>query len=270
MGGKAASLTIAQDRGPAIRFLVESALREVMSDKQKTSPRTHDEWVAHLSAALISGSDAPHHAVIAQLMSRGVTRTRLLSDYVPAAARHIGELWLRDKASFVDVTVGASRLQQMFRHGADSHSADGGPGRCRGGSIPLGQTVLMVVPRFEDHALGAFVVAEDLRRHGLWVHMGIHLDGMALADMMREGHFSMVCLTLATANSIEKAAQMVNLVRATTKRMPPVVIGGRAVGLVPDAARRVGADHAAGSAREAIEKCGLATLAPSSMSDDPC
>lgn len=265
MSRKTASFGTLQNQAPAIRQLVETALRGVISGRQKSQPRGRDEWVAHLADALMSESEAPHHAVIAALMSTGVGRRDIFQNYVPAAARYLGELWVGDKVSFVDVTVGASRLQSLFRSHPDDVARS-----WQGRSIPLGHSVLMVIPRFEGHSLGAFVAADSLRRHGLWTHMGIGLDGGELTEIVDSGQFSMIGITLGTPNSVEKATELIDFVRTKISHVPPIVIGGRAVEVMPDAVRRTGADHTARNAREAIEKCGLSAMVQASRCDEVC
>jgi len=265
MSKKAPQYDVSKSSRPALRNLVESALREVISDKNKSRPRTREEWVVHLAEALMSDSDAPSGVAFASLMSNGVSQEEIYQVYIPAAARYLGELWVSDRATFVEVTVGASRLQKFLRSQTEDL-----PGTWPGLSIPLGQSILMVIPRFENHSLGAFVAADNLRRHGIWVHMGISLDGGELADMINSNRFSAVGITLSTPNSVEKAAELVDFVRNRLDHIPPVVVGGRAVEIVPDVAGRAGADFAALSAREVIEKCGLSTMAQSSGLEEMC
>ena len=250
---------------PAIRFLVESALRTVILDKSNSKPSNRQEWVSYLSEALMSESDTPYQSVLSSLMANGVSSEEILQRYVPDAARYLGELWVSDKASFVDVTIGAARLQKMFR-GRKSESRSDWMGR----STPLGHSVLMVIPKFEGHSLGAFVAADNLRRHGLWVHMGISLEGPELVEMTKANRFSMLGITLSTPNSIEKASELVDFLRKSVDHVPPIVIGGRAVDLDKDAVKRSGADHVAKTAREAIEKCGLPTVSQSVGFDQFC
>lgn len=262
---KSASFDAIQNQGAAIRYLVESALQEVVSVKRRSSPRSREEWIAHLCETLMSDSEASHHAAIAALMANGIGEAEMLQSYIPDVARHLGQMWVRDEASFVDVTVAASRLQQLFR------SRPGGPpGDWQGRSIPLGHAVLMVIPQFEGHSLGAFVAADGLRRHGLWVHMGIGLNGPELAEMASSGRFSMVGVTLSSPNSVEKAAELIDFVRHNGDRVPPIVVGGRAVKVVPDVAGRTGADHAVHTVREAVEKSGLSTAVASIGFDEVC
>jgi methylmalonyl-CoA mutase cobalamin-binding subunit len=127
-------------------------------------------------------------------------------------------------------------------------------------SIPLGQEILMVIPEFEQHSLGAFVAADTFRRHGVWVRMSIGMEAPELVELLRAGRFSAVGLTLATRKSVEKAGELIEYLRTNVSPLPPVIIGGRVVAENVAAVRRCGADHAVKSVREAIERCGLATV----------
>lgn len=240
-------------QAPAIRFLVESALRKLKFARGENQPTNRSEWVEHLCAALMSESETSHHSVLASLMATGVTSKEINAYFIPAAARRLGELWVQDEASFVDVTVGAGRLQALFRsRDIDLRQAD----PC----IPLGQCFLMVIPDFEDHSLGAFVAADQLRRHGVWVHMGIGLKNAEIAEIVDTRPFCAVGLSVATMNTVDKVTRVVDYLRANLDHVPPIVVGGRAVTDTARIVQRTGADHAVRSAREAIERCGLATV----------
>jgi len=248
----------AEDAGaqsPAIRFLVESALRKIASDYVDRNPQGREEWIERLCEALMSESETSHHAVISALVATGVSSEQVYHDYVPAAAQRLGEMWISDTASFVDVTLGASRLQALFRSAGD---ARGLPMLDR--SIPLGQEILMVIPEFEQHSLGAFVAADTFRRHGVWVRMSIGMQAPELVELLRETRFSALGLSLATRKSVEKAAELIEYLRMNVRSLPPVLVGGRIVAESDAAVRRCGADYAVISVREAIERCGLATV----------
>lgn len=244
-----------EEKQPAIRYLAESALREVMSTRRAAQPQTRAEWVAHMCEALISSSDTSHKVVVASLLARGVTNEELYQIYVPQAADLLGELWVADRVSFVDVTVGAARLQKLFRDRPDDLGSS-----LPGATIPLGQSVLMVIPLFEQHSLGAFVAADNLRRHGIWVHMAVALEASEIADLVTHNRFMMLGMSLATWGTVEKAAGLVAYLRAKLDHLPPIVIGGGAVVDREQVQRKTGADFAVKSAREAIEKCGLSTV----------
>ncbi len=254
-----------QARRPAIRFLVQSALKEVMSEKNNIQPGSRPEWVAHLSKALMSESETAYQSVLSSLMANGVGSEEIQQRYVPDVARYLGELWANDMASFVDVTVGTARLQELFRDNDDAAMA-----RWARPGIPLGRSVLMVIPRFEQHSLGAFVAADDMRRHGLWVQMAIYLDPTELVALINESRFSMLGITLGAPENVERTAELVAFMRENSHALPPIVIGGHAVEKVKDAASRCGADHAVRSVSEAIELCDLSFTARVSGPGEVC
>lgn len=251
-------------RGPGIRFLVESALRSVASASQNATPRTRKGWIDQLCAALVSESETSHKAVIASLIATGISQREVLQSFVPEASRALGEMWVQDRASFVDVTLGAARLQAIYRE-----YEEGTGSRWLDRSVPLGQSVLMVIPDFEQHSLGAFAAADQLRRYGLWVHMGIGLTRDELTKLVANGRFSMVGLSVGTMKSVEKVTELIDYVRAETPDCPPIVIGGRVVDDARMIERRTGADHAVKSIREAIERCGLAPVGEELPFDSP-
>ncbi|MEM6481363.1 MAG: cobalamin B12-binding domain-containing protein [Pseudomonadota bacterium] len=247
---------LAETQRPAIRFLVESALRALNSKAPSARPRTRDQWVGRLCQALMAEGDRDYQSVIKALIASGVRPEDVYQSYVPSAARFLGELWVSDRASFVDVTIGASRLQSLFRSNDLDLMA-----RAEDRSIPLGQSVLMVMPEYEQHALGAFVIADNLRRHGLWVHMAIGLKDAELAELIRTSRFAMIGISLATRATVEKTTGLVDYIRSQVEYVPPIVIGGRVVNEDETAVMRTGADFAVKTAREAIERCGLSSVA---------
>jgi methanogenic corrinoid protein MtbC1 len=251
-----------QKREPAIRFLVESALRSVRSTSQSEKPRTREEWIAYLAEAMISDSETSHHAAISSLIASGVTSEEVYQKYIPAVSRFLGEMWVSDKVSFVDVTVGAARLQALFRD-----KAEPGDSGWFARSIPLGQSVLMIVPNFENHSLGGFVAADQFRRHGLWVHMAIGLEREEIASMVESSGFSLLGITAATAKSIEYSQKLVEYLKTRVDYCPPIAIGGHGVDDHTQVERITGADFAVQSVREAVERAGLSSVAGSALSE---
>ena len=89
-----------------IRFLVESALRSVASHKNHAKPASRFEWVQHLCDALISESDTGYRSVMSDLVLNGFEPDDIYQSVIPDAARQLGEMWLYDEATFVEVTTG--------------------------------------------------------------------------------------------------------------------------------------------------------------------
>jgi methanogenic corrinoid protein MtbC1 len=245
------------EKSSRIRFLAESALRVLAEARQGELPSTRDGWVERLCHSLMSESETSHHRTVSMMIANGIPSGDIIERYIPAVAKRLGEMWVRDDVSFVDVTLAAGRLQGLVRARADIN------GPAAGRTIPLGQSVLLVLPEFEDHSLGAFVAADQFRRHGQWVHMAIGLSPSELLHEISERDFAMVGFTCGTEKSVDMLSELVDYLRSNGEGLPPLVVGGQAVGLVNDVANRLGVDHAVASTREAVERCGLATVAES-------
>lgn len=246
------------DRDTAIRFLVEAALKSVADNRRTQSPKTKDDWIDRLCEEIMSESETSHHAVISSLMATGVSSDEVLGEYVPAVARKLGEFWVQDKATFVQVTIGAARLQALFQNRTDLPR-----GTWLDRTVPLGQSLLMILPAVEDHTLGAFAAADQFRRHGLWVRMAIRLSNAELLHVVEEGRFSMLGISMATYKSVENVQEIIKNLKSGLERCPPIVVGGKYVADSDGVELLTGADLAVRSAREAIEACGLASVAKS-------
>lgn len=263
--------SVGSDRDPpqiqGIRFLVESALRRVLREKivAQDAPRGRADWLARLCAALTEDQDRAYEGIISAMIANGISSDEIYDRFIPEAARHLGEMWVQDKASFVDVTVGAARLQHLFRNRGAATARD-----WVDRSIPLGQSVLMVVPTFEDHSIGAFIVADQFRRHGLWVHMAIGLEREELLHLVGSGRFSMVGITAGSIKVLEPLTELIDYLRSECQDQPPIVVGGHIVTKSRELEKRIGADFVVRTAREAIERCGLSSVVqPISIDTNP-
>lgn len=250
---RAANDTYHEDDG--IKFLVESALRSVASHKNLAKPVSRSEWVRHLCDALMSESETGYRAVISDMVLNGFESDDIYHGVVPDAARHLGEMWLYDEATFVEVTTGASRLQGLLR---DKQGDETGFWMDR--TVPLGQSILLVIPQFEDHSLGAFVAADQFRRHGVWVHLAIGMETGELIKLVAGGRFAMVGFTLSTGKCLDNLTDLVSDLRRGVTECPPLIVGGNVVEQVAAVADQTGATYAVKSVREAIERCGLVSV----------
>lgn len=241
---------------PALQLLAEAALKTLAAKGGANAPQTHDQWVHFLCNAVLADGDVKHEMAITQLMGSGASSDEVLHVLVPAVARRLGEMWVGDEASFVDVTIGSARLQAMFNmREEDPHPL------LASQSSGSGDSALLVVPEFEQHTLGAFVAADELRRAGIWVRVGLLISAEEVCDLLRANHFSMLGLSIGSRDSIEQTAEFVKYIRNNMKIVPPVVLSGNVVERLGDATSLTGADFVVSTAKDAIERCGLETAA---------
>ncbi|MEL7253010.1 MAG: hypothetical protein AAGL23_02475 [Pseudomonadota bacterium] len=241
---------------PALQLLAEAALRTLAAKGGANAPQTHDQWVHFLCNAVLADGDVKHELAVTQLMGSGATSDDVLHVLVPAVARRLGEMWVGDEASFVDVTIGSSRLQSMFK----MREEEVHPLLTRR-ELRDGDTALMVVPEFEQHTLGAFVAADELRRAGIWARIGLLISAEEVCDLLRTNHFAMLGLSVGSRDSVDRVAEFINYIRNNTKNVPPVVVSGNVVDRLDNVCAGKGADFVVSSVQEAIDCCGLKAVA---------
>ena len=154
--------------------------------------------------------------LFATLMDEGLTQESLLLHLIAPAAKLLGDQWLDDARSFVDVTVGLGTLQRSVTL------------LCRQSERPThrGLVVLLAVPG-EQHTLGVHLVAEQLRREGWGAQVESGLDASALADLVASEHVEMVGLSVNHAELIATLPSLLETVReASLNRDLRVIVGG--------------------------------------------
>lgn len=251
-----ASITAAR----AARVLAASAIAEVArryapgrpSGRARGSGGAGAPTMEELCAALYDEDGLARHRVFSRFRAYGVTGEEVIAKLIPAAARRLGELWVEDSIGFVDVTLGAARLQEAARanepKGTDGQASMSQP------------SILLCVPEGEDHTLGAFVAADRFRRAGFWVRLVIGCTPADAAEAAASRSFAMVGLSAGSRRLVQPLADMVGAIRGRLSDPPPIFIGGHIVELEPQVHALVGADAAASDVRLAISR--LESAAP--------
>jgi len=232
-----------------IETLALTAVRQLAGQRVQERSSAPGTTVEDFCEALVAPSDQAHQNVISLLVARGVPAEQIYGKFIPAAARMLGERWVRDELGFMDVTTGAARLQNLVR----AYSCSQAPV-----SVPLGQSVLLVVPSFEQHTLGAFLAADAFRRAGLWVHLAIWQEPADIAAQAKTGQFGLIGISASCTKFLEPLEDFVEKARRLAAGTPPIVIGGALVNLTDELERKTGADFATNDPRLAVANCGLA------------
>ncbi len=184
----------------------------------------------------------------------------IIDTIIPTAARRIGEKWVRDELTFAQVTISASRMQELARY-------LGGQRERAPTTIPLGFNALLIIPQQEQHTMGAFVAADQFRRQGLWVHLAIGQDAKEIRHTVASNSFSMIGISAAARRSLKSVKTIVEVLKVEDN-CPPIVLGGNIMNIVDDVKDQTGVDLVTSSAREAVEFCGLPTAKRMVMTGD--
>lgn len=218
-------------------------------------PAGADEAITISDADIASFADMVVHKPLSAarahldgMRDRGLTAEALITTVLSATARHLGVLWEQDRCTFVDVTVGLSRLQQLLRVYGPAFEASPAP------IVERGRVLLAVVPG-EQHTFGLAVVEEFFRRAGWHVQSEFLPSKPILIEHVRTEWFDLVGLSASGEVSAAGVTSVVTAVRAASlNKSVHVMLGGNLFVDDPALAVALGADFGARDAAEAVKR----------------
>lgn len=225
--------------------LAESAVSQVSTQQLKTSGGARQFIVDHMIRAILSRGEFNADALLDELRGHRLSVDAIIDVYVPASARCLGEMWLDSQVDFASVTVGSMRLQTLLSlASAESlefaHSA---------------QTTihaLVVVPESEQHTLGAFVLAAQLRRLGVRADMSFCETRSELVSRVISAPPDTIMFTASTRATLDVIRDIVLDINNVTRQRPLTVVGGGLGASADTAGDLSGVDLVTNSARDAV------------------
>jgi len=205
------------------------------------------EKAVHLLAEISIRSDvADAVRLVEDLHAAGYPLDALYLEVIAGAARHLGQMWHDDKASFADVTIGVLALQRLLHaldHAFCAEAVRRDPQR----------RLLLAARPGEAHGFALDMVSAFLRRAGWDVACLAPRDEQALCAAVRGGWYAVIGISDSCGGSAEELAGVIHAVRrASRNRHLRVMVGGPAFSADPERAIRAGADATAGDARHAV------------------
>jgi len=240
--------TLAGAQDDEVRKLALSAIYW-LSSTLSVRALSPSERMSELCDAYLADDPDLRHEVLLRLRQDGVSRDQIIDHILPGIARHFGDRWFADEISFADVTIGTARLQESVR-----------ALYARRPAATLGETqprILLIIPRQEQHTLGAFIAADQFRRMGYRVDLSLDKRPKAIAALLRNQRFCMVGITASGRRTLASATELVDITRSTVTCVTPIVISGASLNSDVDVLGVTGADHTARDATTALRKCGL-------------
>lgn len=200
--------------------------------------------VAELARLVMGPENDDAASYVLKLKDGGVSLDDLHAELLEPTARLLGDLWNEDKADFVDVTIGVSRLQRLV------HVFEGL------GQIPdydEKRRVLLAAAPGEQHSLGSTIVQKFLRAGGWHVWSCASPNIEEPAEIVAREWFGVVGFSLGSDVHLQSLKDAIALVRQRSlNRRLGVMIGGSAVARDPDLVDKVGADGTAANGPAAV------------------
>lgn len=199
------------------------------------------EHVARLVDLALNADDLALNAMIASFTEQGWTSDAILSLLIEPAARALGDAWLDDLCSELDLTIALSMLQlagHAVRYSLSSQSIRNSRYR-----------ILLATAPGETHMLGTTLLADQFLSAGWQVDMAFPESEEALTNQMSAQHPDAVDIGLSDAmprhQAIAQLRSTIEHSRLIVAQHPTVVsVGGRLFAEAAATALSVGADHA--------------------------
>lgn len=202
----------------------------------------HIPSVAHFA---LNGDDRQLNDLISDLVAQGWVGDALVKHLLEPAARALGDAWLADDCSEIDLTVGLSMLQ-LAGHAVQFRGSAENVRNSR-------YSILLVTAPGEPHLLGPSLLGDMFNNAGWAVDMAFPDSNESLARQLISQRPDAVDIALSDAvprrHALDRLTETVEKCRAASPNELLVVsVGGRLFAEAAASAMSVGADHARMSA----------------------
>lgn len=228
------------------------------SSKARARGVVSETLLAQLTRSLAVGTPEDREDVIDEMRRAGVSDAEIADRYIPEIARRVGAAWTASARSFVDVSVITSQLQSLLREMS---------GRTRDNPLVAGAApcVAVVVEAGEAHTLGAMVLSNQLRRHGVSVRQIMGRDHAEIVERLADEPVDAIMISVGRREGLASLGRLVKKLRHSGLGRVPIVIGGPVLAYEHELTTRTGADFIATDATKALEACGLIEAARSDV-----
>jgi hypothetical protein len=226
-------------------MLIEATARFASLQRRGFDPFVAEGFVPVARRIFLHADEAPRRDLLRRARGDTIVANTLLSSIIPLIAARLGEDWIDDSLSFVDVTIAATRLQDAVRVLAPP---------IRGGD---GRSLAVIVPPWEQHGLPAALLGAQLRRMRIDARVISGLGITAIATLLNRTPPDAVLVSVASHRSAKRLPDLTSALRTAWAACRPIVVGGPAVaaGLVTRA--QCGADLVTADPGEALRFCGF-------------
>lgn len=207
----------------------------------RSAPEAISVYIDNLVRLALDADDIRLNAMIASLAEQGWKSAAIVSLLIEPAARALGDAWLADSCSEIELTIALSMLQLAGHVVRYSPTAD----TLRNSRY----SILLATAPGEPHMLGTALLADQFTDAGWNVDMTFPDSDEALANQVNSAHPDAVDIALSDAllraNALPRLRGTIAHTRLAIPEHPMVIsVGGRLFAEATATALSVGADHA--------------------------
>ncbi len=239
--------TVEGDIIPRLLLAGRAARQDAGRAESRAAPGISQDDVSELVRLLLEHDTPVALGFVDAVRRRGPGIESICLELLTPAARRLGELWDQDLCTFMQVTVGLSRLHGVLRELNPSFRSPGVTD-----SRDRGRRALLMPTPGEQHTFGLLMVGEFLRRAGWEVWTDFPGTQAELSAIVAGHWFAVAGFSLGSEGRLDTLSSSIQaLRRASRNRSIGVMVGGPIFLAHPEYVSRVGADTAAADARDA-------------------
>ncbi|WP_353226486.1 BLUF domain-containing protein [Novosphingobium sp.] len=216
----------------------------MLADAGPVNATVRAPLIEHIPATArfaMNGDDRQLNALIGDLVAQGWVGNALVRNLLEPTARVLGDAWLAEECSEVDLTIALSMLQ-LAGHAVHSRT-------CAESIRKSRYSILLVTAPGERHLLGPSLLGDLFNNAGWSVDIAFPETNEQLADQLRSQRPDAVDIALSDAvprhHALMRLAETVEKCRAASPdELLVVSVGGRLFAEAAATAPSVSADHA--------------------------
>jgi methylmalonyl-CoA mutase cobalamin-binding subunit len=197
--------------------LAREALGRLVSVRDQQGVEVKEGHLELFLEMLASDSAIDPAVLLESMVSQHLDPEMVACGYVTEAARSLGESWLSDELSFVDVTIRSERLHGLVRR-VDEMLVSG--------AEPVGPSALILVAEAEQHTLGAFVLALQLRLAGFSAVVRVAPVAADLTVLMAANRFDVALVSIGCSAGLDSGVGLVRTLRLMSRGGMTIYVGG--------------------------------------------
>ncbi len=206
------------------------------------------ELVETFTALLCGADDEGVTEMLHDLCAQGVGAETIMLELFAPAARLLGEMWCRDDANFLEVTIGLGRIHRLLRQLEMPN-----PAVVR----PRGAVLLLPVPG-EQHILGLRIVEEFLLRAGWRVQLAVIEEVAGIRRLMAVRPYDIVGLSISSQRLLPVLRSVISEIRAVScNPAVRIMVGGAILSGGDVDGQWLGADAIIRDAQAAVDQADI-------------
>ncbi|KUF10038.1 cobalamin-dependent protein [Pseudoponticoccus marisrubri] len=218
---------------PRLASFARQVLGEVSQRPGQNRSERHDAYGVWLADFSITTAYTDR-AALDELERRRMSVDDLILQGIPRASALLGHRWMTNELSFARVSLGSARLFGLCR----SVTADWS----RVSPLESGLSVLLCTIDFEDHLIGASVLAYKLRKAGHSVRSMTKATPEQIVEKLDVGSYDCLMLSASTLDSLASIERAVKHVRTAACVQPTIILGGAILSEVDGLKNKTGVD----------------------------